>query len=175
MPVRTPDNRTCHLFVYGSLMSQIQTPMGSHQRMRLAGESRSLGPASARGRLVSLGQYPGLIDEASNADIVQGELLLLRNPQATLLWLDQYEGVQHSGDGDYRRELKTVELNLTKVRKLAERAAGAQQQEPINVEGSNSGQRATKPPNGTYKTWIYIYQGPMTSARPVPSGNWLTR
>ncbi|MEQ8824806.1 MAG: gamma-glutamylcyclotransferase family protein [Filomicrobium sp.] len=175
MPVRTPDNRICHLFVYGSLMSQIQTPMGTHQRMRLAGESRSLGPASASGRLVSLGQYPGLIDGASNADIVQGELLLLHNPQTTLLWLDRYENVQHGGDGEYRRELKTVELNLTKVPKFAERSADAKQQEPVASDGTNSGLRETTPPNRTYKAWIYIYQGPMTSARPVPSGNWLTR
>ena len=51
-----------YLFVYGTLMSGATTALGTEQRLRLAGESDSLGPASLpKAHLYDLGQYPGAV------------------------------------------------------------------------------------------------------------------
>ena len=53
---------TRYLFVYGTLMSGAGTALGKSQRLRLARESDSLGPASiAHAHLYDLGRYPGAI------------------------------------------------------------------------------------------------------------------
>ena len=53
---------TRYLFVYGTLMSGAGSALGKAQRLRLARESDSLGPASiAHARLYDLGRYPGAI------------------------------------------------------------------------------------------------------------------
>lgn len=83
-----------HLFVYGTLLSQAIGAMGKAQRDRLQREGRSLGAATLRGaQLYDLGRYPGLIESGDPAHIVHGELIALTNPQVTLRWLDDYEGL----------------------------------------------------------------------------------
>ena len=52
-----------YLFVYGTLMSGARGALGTQQRLRLARESDSLGPASLHfARLYDLGRYPGVKD-----------------------------------------------------------------------------------------------------------------
>jgi gamma-glutamylcyclotransferase (GGCT)/AIG2-like uncharacterized protein YtfP len=85
---------TRYLFVYGTLMSGARGALGQEQRVRLARESDSLGPASLpHGRLYDLGEYPGAAPSGSDDDIVHGEAVLLADPQASLAWIDDYEGV----------------------------------------------------------------------------------
>ncbi|HXF53927.1 MAG TPA: gamma-glutamylcyclotransferase family protein [Hyphomicrobiaceae bacterium] len=103
---------TGHLFVYGTLMSVASGPLGCAQRRRLQREAKSLGRATTPGRLYDLGRYPGLLASASAAHLVHGEVFALRNPAATLRWLDRYEGIARGEQnrGEYRRATRPVRL-----------------------------------------------------------------
>jgi len=104
---------TRYLFVYGTLMSGAQTALGRAQRLRLARESDSLGPASiAQARLYDLGCYPGAVDGGGEDDLVHGEAVLLSTPEPTLAWLDAYEGVVPGNDeaSEYDRTVRAVRL-----------------------------------------------------------------
>lgn len=75
-----PNVATCHLFVYGTLRSnQPNAP-------RLGGAT-PLGWATARGDLLDLGDYPGLVEGTGQ---VVGELFVL--PCAALARIDLVEG-----------------------------------------------------------------------------------
>jgi len=102
-----------YLFVYGTLMSGARGALGVEQRLRLARESDSLGPASLHfARLYDLGRYPGAAISDGEEDIVHGEAVLLTDPDAALAWLDDYEGYVHgAGDGnEYDRLVREVRL-----------------------------------------------------------------
>ena len=102
-----------YLFVYGTLMSGATTALGAEQRLRLARESDSLGPGSLpKAHLYDLGEYPGAVLGAGVDDIVHGEVVLLENSDATLSWLDDYEGYVHgAGDvNEYDRVVTEVRL-----------------------------------------------------------------
>jgi gamma-glutamylcyclotransferase (GGCT)/AIG2-like uncharacterized protein YtfP len=101
-----------YLFVYGTLMSGARVALGTEQRLRLAAESDSLGPASLpQARLYDLGEYPGALASGDIYDIVHGEAVLLSDPPAALAWLDAYEGYVHGADGnEYVRAVCQVRL-----------------------------------------------------------------
>jgi gamma-glutamylcyclotransferase (GGCT)/AIG2-like uncharacterized protein YtfP len=106
-------NEVCrYLFVYGTLMSGAGCALGRAQRLRLAGESDSLGPASiAFARLYDLGRYPGAVAGGSVDDLVHGEAVLLSTPEPTLAWLDAYEGIAPSKHAsEYERTAREVRL-----------------------------------------------------------------
>jgi len=95
-----PDTPTCHLFVYGTLRSnQPNAP-------RLGGAT-PLGWATTSGRLIDLGDYPGLIE---GDGVVVGELFLL--PSAALERIDDLEGFDpHDIEGSlFVREEREVHL-----------------------------------------------------------------
>ncbi|MFA5900047.1 MAG: gamma-glutamylcyclotransferase family protein [Hyphomicrobium sp.] len=106
------DKDSRYLFVYGTLMSGARGALGKEERLRLARESDSLGPASFPGaHLFDLGKYPGALPASDIDAIVHGELLLLENPQASLTWLDPYEGFVHGADdNEYDRIICQVRL-----------------------------------------------------------------
>lgn len=106
------DRDTRYLFLYGTLMSGARGVLGTEERLRLARESDSLGPASLVGaQLYDLGAYPGALPVDDLDAIVHGELVALVKPQATILWLDEYEGFVHgAGDNDYDRLVCEVRL-----------------------------------------------------------------
>lgn len=101
-----------YLFLYGTLMSGARGVLGTEERLRLARESDSLGPASLVGaHLYDLGDYPGVLLSGDLDAIVHGELVLLDKPQVTVLWLDEYEGVVHEADDNaYDRLVREVRL-----------------------------------------------------------------
>ena len=102
-----------YLFVYGTLMSGAGSALGKAQRLRLARESDSLGPASiAHARLYDLGRYPGAIVGGGQDDLVHGEAVLLSTPEPTLAWLDAYEGVTPGkrDANEYDRIVREVKL-----------------------------------------------------------------
>jgi len=103
---------TRYLFVYGTLMSGATSDFGAGQRVRLAAESDSLGPASLpHALLYDLGRYPGAISGGGIYDIVHGEVVLLANAAASLAWLDDYEGyVPNSDNNEYERAVRQVRL-----------------------------------------------------------------
>lgn len=76
------DPRAPLLFAYGALMQ------GMYLHHHLAGATFA-GRGWTRGRLVALGDHPGLID---GMDEVRGELYRLRDAAATLEALDDLEG-----------------------------------------------------------------------------------
>ncbi|MEI9902323.1 MAG: gamma-glutamylcyclotransferase family protein [Hyphomicrobium sp.] len=107
------DQSCRYLFVYGTLMSGATGKLGAEQRLRLARESDSLGPASLpQARLYSLGRYPGAAASDSVDDIVHGEVVLLADPHGAFRWLDDYEGYVHgAGDAnEYDRLVRQVRL-----------------------------------------------------------------
>jgi gamma-glutamylcyclotransferase (GGCT)/AIG2-like uncharacterized protein YtfP len=106
------DKANRYLFVYGTLMSGAHSELGTEQRQRLAAESDSLGPASLpAARLYDLGRYPGAVFSAAIDDVVHGEVVLLTDPQATLAWLDEYEGYVHGADdNEYDRVVREMRL-----------------------------------------------------------------
>jgi gamma-glutamylcyclotransferase (GGCT)/AIG2-like uncharacterized protein YtfP len=96
------------LFVYGTLMRGFDHPMAR----LLAANADFLGDAKCRGRLYLVRHYPGLVPSDDPADIVQGELFRLREPDAMLREFDMYEAC---GDGfaeptEYVRQMLPVAL-----------------------------------------------------------------
>lgn len=101
-----------HLFVYGTLLTGAVGSKGRAQRERLRRTARSLGAATAPGRLYDLGQYPGFVPALAGECVVHGEVLALAAPfERTLRWLDDYEGIvpgDHPHNEYERRLIDTV-------------------------------------------------------------------
>jgi gamma-glutamylcyclotransferase (GGCT)/AIG2-like uncharacterized protein YtfP len=77
------------VFVYGTLMRGFDHPMS---RLLSAGAD-FLGEASCRGRLYLVAHYPGLLHSDNAGDVVFGELYRLRDVDALMAALDDYESV----------------------------------------------------------------------------------
>jgi len=77
-----------HLFVFGTLLSGYDHPMSR----RLSREAQLIGPARCRGRLYLVRHYPGMVLSDDPAEQVHGEVFRMRDPQALLRVLDEYEG-----------------------------------------------------------------------------------
>jgi gamma-glutamylcyclotransferase (GGCT)/AIG2-like uncharacterized protein YtfP len=76
------------LFVYGTLRRESR-----NSQFRIFGsKAKFVGRARMRGRLVDLGEYPGLVAAGAASDWVRGEVYTLANPARTLARLDEYEG-----------------------------------------------------------------------------------
>lgn len=76
------------LFVYGTLRSA----HAAHARVRA--HVVDAAPATVRGRVYALPDgYPGMLDDARG--VVVGELLRLRDVEAALAALDEYEGDEY--------------------------------------------------------------------------------
>jgi gamma-glutamylcyclotransferase (GGCT)/AIG2-like uncharacterized protein YtfP len=76
------------LFVYGTLMRGFDHPMAK----LLSRSAEFIGEARCQGRLYLVKHYPGLVLSDDASDIVFGELVRLRTPQASLVTFDDYEG-----------------------------------------------------------------------------------
>ncbi len=102
------------LFVYGTLMTTAVGSYGQVARTRLMAECGPLRlPATTRGRLYELGQYPGMAASTGPDDVVHGELLLLSDPAKTLPWLDEYEMISTDphADNEYVRDMHEVTIH----------------------------------------------------------------
>jgi gamma-glutamylcyclotransferase (GGCT)/AIG2-like uncharacterized protein YtfP len=78
------------LFVYGTLRSEFDN---SYAR-RLRESAELIGRSTLPGSIFRIGKYPGYRREPEG--IVYGELWRLRDPEATLAALDEYEGPEYS-------------------------------------------------------------------------------
>lgn len=88
-----------HLFVYGTLLSNIPSSMSKFLRRR----ATLIGKATTSGCLYDLGMYPGFV--GGKEAQVTGELYLL-NPDSmalTMEMLDAYESVTGEPGDQYRR------------------------------------------------------------------------
>lgn len=72
------------VFLYGSLMRGFPP----HDRFGLPRRAAYLGQGAVRGRLISLGAYPGLIDDPDRA--VRGEVYRVKDP-GLIAELDRFE------------------------------------------------------------------------------------
>ncbi|MCC5908759.1 MAG: gamma-glutamylcyclotransferase [Balneolaceae bacterium] len=80
-----------YLFVYGTLLSSLNSPAGSVLKMY----AKRISPATIQGRLYDIGGYPGLVladDGAEEGEIIYGELYMIREKENLLSALDEYEG-----------------------------------------------------------------------------------
>ena len=93
---------TPFLFVYGTLLPEADGAMGSRERQMLQSEGIFLGPATARGVLLDLGEYPGMME---GSETVHGGIYHLRNSGTTLEWLDVYEGITGEKCDEYVRRV----------------------------------------------------------------------
>ena len=97
------------LFVYGTLM-----PASGHaMAKRLQGQSVYLGPGWIPGRLYSFGRYPGAVRSRAPGEGIHGDAVRLRNPSASLAWIDVYEGCgqRQPEPHAYERVIVPVTLN----------------------------------------------------------------
>ena len=94
-----------YLFVYGTLRSDIPSSMSKFLRRRAA----FIGKATAAGRLIDLGGYPGFVTGNGTA---KGELYRVHADRAEETWelLDAYEGVTGQASEEYGRA--TVEVRV---------------------------------------------------------------
>lgn len=92
-----------NLFVYGTLLSAFENPYAR----RLRQQAVLLGTARMRGRLYTLGAYPGMKRALEPADWVNGELYRLDHPPGLLAFLDAYE-VCDPRDGAFREFERTT-------------------------------------------------------------------
>lgn len=81
-----------YLFVYGTLQPDIAPPEIANTVRQL----RPIGSAFVRGRLYDLGEYPGVILDASSDTTISGEVFELPDDQTVLTTLDEYEGFNPS-------------------------------------------------------------------------------
>jgi len=76
-----------------------------------------LGEGTCAGRLIDLGDYPGLLASGTAGQIIHGEIIRLRDPAATFAWLDAYEDIDPADPsaGPYRRGLRPVRLDRART------------------------------------------------------------
>ena len=100
--------KTDKLFVYGSLMGGIQSPIATY----LKSKSTFLGEGFVYGQLYDIGKYPGLVEDNQAKSKVLGHIFQLSNPTEMLPNLDYYEcvGEGFAAPNEYRREAITVHL-----------------------------------------------------------------
>jgi gamma-glutamylcyclotransferase (GGCT)/AIG2-like uncharacterized protein YtfP len=110
-----PSPRPDGFFFYGTLMRGEQR----FDAVRRFGLSCTL-LAAASGRLVDLGNFPGLIDVANGRDLVQGEFMRLRNPEKAIAALDAIEGFRGYGKSGslFRRTWISVDVGDGRIRSV---------------------------------------------------------
>lgn len=98
-----------NLFVYGTLRRGSSNQMARN----LACEANFLEHGKMRGRLYAVRGYPGLTPSEDSQDWVIGDVYRLRDPEALLTILDEYEGCGPANvpPYEYERVLCTVLLN----------------------------------------------------------------
>lgn len=76
-----------YLFVYGTLRRDTR----SETAHLLARHADFVADGTFQGRLYRIDSYPGVVPSDHPSDVVQGEVYALREPDAVLPKLDQYE------------------------------------------------------------------------------------
>jgi gamma-glutamylcyclotransferase (GGCT)/AIG2-like uncharacterized protein YtfP len=96
-----------YLFVYGTLLPGLAPP----RMARIVSRLRDAGPAYARGKLYSLGKYPGAVLRKQGPK-VWGRLFVIPEAPEFLQKMDEYEELDsaHPGRSEYVRQLQTIFL-----------------------------------------------------------------
>lgn len=129
-----------HLFVFGTLLSGYDHPMA-----RLVAQSCDLvGHAHCQGRIYLAAHYPGMLLSDDPADQVFGELYRMRDAEALLRVLDDYEGF-----GPHQPQPN--EFVRERVRVMLAAASGSA---PVEA-------------------WTYLFNRPVTNLPRIMSGRFL--
>ncbi|MEO0670680.1 MAG: gamma-glutamylcyclotransferase family protein [Pseudomonadota bacterium] len=96
------------LFVYGTLMPDVDADMGQAQRARLNAAADVVGPARISGRLFDFGAHPAAVLTDEPDRTVSGVLLALHRPATTWRWLDPYESIRGAPEADDYRRVSTI-------------------------------------------------------------------
>jgi gamma-glutamylcyclotransferase (GGCT)/AIG2-like uncharacterized protein YtfP len=132
--------RIRHFFVYGSLRQGMRHPLHHVLYNRFKYD----GPATLQSILYDLGKYPGVVASDQPDDIVQGDLLRLRDDCEDILRvLDGYEGC--APGMPYPREYKRVAVWVTRA-----------------------DEEATRVP-----VWVYLYDRQTWRFTRVEDGDWV--
>jgi gamma-glutamylcyclotransferase (GGCT)/AIG2-like uncharacterized protein YtfP len=127
------------LFIYGTLRGDLKHDLADV----LAQDASFLGEGTVRGRLFSLGSYPGMVPSERDSDVIRGELYEVpaEKWQKVVELLDAYEGCGPDDlePHEYRRQL--VEATTSSGRKV--------------------------------RAWAYILNRPTTGLEEIPSGDYL--
>ena len=99
-----------YLFVYGTLRRGAR----NSRTDLLERGARLIGAATIPGRLVDLGDYPGLLRPARPEDRVQGEVYRLERP-GLLQRIDEYEGCGRECATGFRRVMAPAVLESGKT------------------------------------------------------------
>lgn len=108
-------NSLAHLFVYGTLLKDIDNAMSRF----LASHSVFVSKGYFNGKLFLIDWFPGAILTDDNSDRVYGSIFKINNPDLVFNVLDDYEGL---GENDpkphlFKKEVITVTLkNNTKMK-----------------------------------------------------------
>lgn len=96
------------LFVYGTL----RRDRGGEMYHMLARYSDFVGEATYQGRLYKVTYYPGVVPSNDPAELVQGEVYRLHNPDLVLARLDEYEecGPDFKEPTEYIRLSQEIQL-----------------------------------------------------------------
>ncbi len=78
-----------YLFVYGTLRSDAFS--ASHRQL-ITTDFSLISPATMRGKLYAIGDYPGMVEAQEATDIVTGEVYSFDKGHNTLALIDDYEG-----------------------------------------------------------------------------------
>lgn len=97
------------LFVYGTLRQGTDSKIYRW----LAQRADLVGEATCQGKLYRIAHYPGVVESENPADVVQGELYRLRDPESVLKRLDQHEGCAPDArqPTEYVRRTQSVRLH----------------------------------------------------------------
>jgi len=77
-----------HLFVYGTLLADVEHPVGALLRVH----AELIGAGTIQARLYDLGAYPGAILSESPEEFVHGEVYQVRQWETVIRRIDVYEG-----------------------------------------------------------------------------------
>ena len=94
------------LFVYGTLMLEIQSPIANFLRKN----ANFLGEGRLSGRLFDLGEYPGAVFLPNLEETVKGHIFELYDAAQSFEILDEYEGI--SPQMEYINEYKRMEVPI---------------------------------------------------------------
>ena len=131
------------LFVYGTLMRDFDHPMAQ----LLSRSAEFIGPARCQGRLYRVQHYPGMVLSDDPADVVFGELYLLRQQDALLREFDMYEAC---GEG------------------FAEPTEYIRRMLPVTLVGDEP---ISEP--STSEAWTYLYNWPVAHLARIASGRFM--
>lgn len=145
-----------YLFVYGTLRPECQQhsqhlPKGgniAHEALQLYGEA--MGQYIWQAQLFDLGRYPGAKSSTASSDQVIGELFCLKNPQAALAILDEYEACRAEDPLPHEYERCEIQVHM----------------------GQNGSYQASRPELWPNKVWVYEYRLSTISHRRIPTGDY---